>query len=181
MIQSKLRLTALFILLGGLLLLHLLAPKLTSNDRPHHEVASSMAVTPESINQKGSAIDPYAIYASRLKWEPSGEDVFVDEPLTAPPEPLQNLPVTNNPILPSIPKAEIQPVLPPLPYVAMARFKQGQQSVLYLRSGTQSIPVSEGDVLGQGDYRIEHISETMVSIRYLPMNHLYELSLSGLE
>ena len=81
----------------------------------------------------------------------------------------------------TVPPPAPEPVAPPLPYVVMGKFKSGEKSTLYLRAGNNTIPVSVGDLLGNGDYKVEGISESVVSIRYLPMNHLHELSLSGLE
>lgn len=171
--QPKVRLALLLSLLLGLLILNLAATPVQNSGQEH-----DVARMPESANKRQNALGPYGAQVGRVKWEPSGEDIFVEASVTL---------VTEEPVrppeppAPTVPPPAPEPVAPPLPYVVMGKFKSGEKSTLYLRAGNNTIPVSEGDLLGSGDYKIEGISESEVSIRYLPMNHLHELSLSGLE
>lgn len=173
--HPKTRLGLLLAVMGVLLVLNLLAPP------PQlAESAQANPSLPTTNNTRQTAANFYGAQAPRARWEPTGTDMFVEAAATQPDMPVQPQEPLQPPEPPVAPPA-MEPVAPPLPYVAMARFKRGDKSILYLSSGTTMIPVSEGDLLGNGDYKIESISDAVVSIRYLPMNHLHELSLSGLE
>jgi hypothetical protein len=164
-IQPKARFALLLAVLAGMVVLNLTAQPVHSPDS-----SQAVAIVPTS--------KPYGLQLGRAKWVPSGEDIFLEVQAT----PEAEIPIQPpEPNTPTEPAPAPEPGAPPLPYAAMARFKNGEKSTLYLRSGNTTIPVAEGDLLGNGEYKIESISETMVSIRYLPMNHLHELSLSGLE
>jgi hypothetical protein len=171
--QPKNRLVLLLTMLFGLLVLNLARiPVQNQNDD------ENVAYLPESNNKRLAMRGLYGKHVGRGKWEPSGEDIFVEISTAAPTE----VPVQEpDPPAPITPTPAPEPVAPLLPFVAMAKFKIGEKSTLYLRAGHNTIPVSEGDLIGNGDYKIESISESMVSIRYLPMNYLHELSLGDLE
>lgn len=171
--QPKVRLALLLSLLLGLLILNLTAKPVQNLDQ-----GQDVAKMPDPADKQQNALGPYGAQVGRAKWEPSGEDIFVEASVAATTE--ESVQPTE-PSAPVMPPPAPEPVAPPLPYVVMGKFKSGEKSTLYLRTGNNTIPVSEGDLLGSGDYKIEGISESVVSIRYLPMNHLHELSLSGLE
>ena len=171
--QPKVRLSMLLAVLAGLLLLNLTAPPAEGPQQAQaNAVESSLSNTGKSIQGADR------LYIGRAEWLTSGDDIFVDTPTVQAAEPI-SVPQDQAPIPHDTPTPE--PTVPPIPYSAMARFQSGKNSTVYLRLGDTAIPVSEGSVLGNGEYKIESISETAVSIRYLPMNHLHELSLSGLE
>lgn len=171
--QPRIRLAGLLTVLTGLLLLNLISPPL-QNEENNSSTAQLPETTPR--NQVDENLSNTRI--GRPEWVPSGEDIFVDIALSTQMEiPLQ----PPEPTVPEPPTVTPEPAPPMLPYVAMAKFKSGEKSVLYLRTGNDTIPVSEGELIGGGDYKVEKISESGISIRYLPMNHLHELSLSGLE
>lgn len=148
-------------------------------DKPQTESASLSV-------QSNHGVQPpkYGVNVGRQTWVPSGEDIFVvnPSPTHTPPKEL-NSEVWEPPTLAVTPKFQeaATPIVPPLPYSIMAKFQTEQQAFIYLKSGKETIPISEGALLGNGDYKIEHISDSTVAIRYLPMNHLHELSLSVLE
>jgi hypothetical protein len=173
MAQPKFRLAILFTVLIGLLVLNLTAkPVKTQN---HEE---KIAHLPEATKKRQAIPGLYGEQVGRPKWLPSGEDIFMEVSSNTSAEVTMREP---EPQVSVIPPPVPVPVAPPLPFVAMAKFKSGEKSILYLRAGNDTIPVYEGDLLEQGNYKIESISEGRVSIRYLPMNHLHELNLSGLE
>lgn len=173
LLQPKVRLALLLTIVLGLLILNLTAPPVQYLDQEQ-----DVAKIPATNNKPQTLLGSFGAQVGRPKWEPSGEDIFVEVSVNM---------TTQEPVEPSEPPAPTvapttpEPVAPLLPYVVMAKFKSGEKSTIYLRSGNNTIPVSEGALLGNGDYKIENISESVVSIRYLPMNHLHELSLSGLE
>lgn len=173
LLQPKVRLALLLTIVLGLLILNFTALPVQNPDQEQDVVRM-----PETNNNQQSLRGSFGAQVGRARWEPSGEDIFIEVSLAKPADvPIQ----PPQPPAPTIPPPAPEPVAPPLPYVVMAKFKSGEKSILYLRSGNNTIPASEGALLGNGDYKIESITASVVSIRYLPMNHLHELSLSGLE
>lgn len=170
--SRTIRLVLLTSIMLGMAALHVLDP--LTDEQSH--IAENKA---ESINRHEARARKFGMNTQRPTWEPSGEDIFV-----APAAPIPEPEISTTTIAPPEPVAPPPPpapVVPPLPYTALAKFKNDEQTIIYLGSDKSAIPAREGDLLDNGQYQIEKISGTSVSIRYLPMNHLHELSLSGLE
>src|SRR5688572_30805892 len=120
LLQPRVRLALLLTVLAGVLLLNLIAPP-----------AANLPTTLNNTRQAalGRAMGSDEMQPSRAKWEPFGEDIFVDTVVTAPPNlPVQALepPTPSEP--PSVSQTAPEPVAPPLPYVVMARFQSGGKS-----------------------------------------------------
>lgn len=172
LLQPKVRLAFLLVVLISLLALNLATPPINNTEN------SQAVVALPTFGKSNKELGTYGTQVARAQWEPSGEDIFVEVTPAAQPDLQVQAP---EPPAATDPPPAPEPVAPPLPYVAMAKFNNGDKTTVYLRAGGASLPISEGYLLGNGDYKIESISEAMVSIRYLPMNHLHQLSLSGLE
>ena len=75
---------------------------------------------------------------------------------------------------PPVPRVESAPppapVAPPLPYKYAGKLVQGGQFSILLSKGDAVFPVKEGETL-DGAYRVEAVSETQVTLIYLPLKH----------
>ncbi|MFN4329278.1 MAG: hypothetical protein ACK4FF_10415 [Limnobacter sp.] len=131
-----------------------------------------------SGHQVSTSSLPLGATLGRSKWEPSGLDLF-NVPIPKTEVPPERMTTKSKPPPPPLLTAEVIP--PPLPFSVLGLFKGESGNLLYLQEGGRSIPISQGTALGQGAYKVELISESKVSIKHLPTNHLYELNMSDLE
>lgn len=71
-----------------------------------------------------------------------------------------------------------EPTAPPLPFTYMGRYEDPPKLLVILASGNKVYTVSEGEVI-DGNYRVEHITDSAVSLVYLPLNINQSLSTTG--
>lgn len=70
------------------------------------------------------------------------------------------------------------PTAPPLPFVYMGKFEQGDTNVVILTRGTRVLTVSKGDIL-EKTYRIDRIEANKVTFTYLPLDMTQTLATGG--
>lgn len=70
------------------------------------------------------------------------------------------------------------PTAPPLPYVFMGKFEQGDSQVVIMTRGNRVVTASQGDVL-ENLYRVDRIEASKVTFTYLPLGTSQSLSTGG--
>ena len=92
-----------------------------------------------------------------------------------PPEPPKPPPVVQEPGV----MAPVVPVEPPLPYQFLGRMLEPDGAIqIFLSRGQDSIIAHVGDVLDT-NYKLVSIDEHKLTIAYLPMGHLHDISLDA--
>lgn len=83
------------------------------------------------------------------------------------------------PAAPLPPPAPPKPVAPPLPYRYFGRMTgTGNQTFVYLQKDDALIPIEVAQVL-DGVYRIDKITDAQITLTYLPLNEMAELSIQS--
>lgn len=82
------------------------------------------------------------------------------------------------PAPPPPPPPPVVPTAPPLPFVFMGKFEQGDTQLVILNKGNRVINASQGDVLDK-TYRIDRIEASKVTFTYLPLGTSQSLSTGG--
>lgn len=85
-------------------------------------------------------------------------------------------PVPQAPASQVAPAAPVAPQAPPLPFKVMGRYEEAGKTAVFLLHGEQGLMARAGDVLAK-DYRVEALSDTVLTLRYLPLDQLQELAL----
>jgi len=71
------------------------------------------------------------------------------------------------------------PVEPPLPYQYQGRMKnEDGTTVIFLSRGQEGIAAHVGDVL-DSNYKLVYMDDNKLTIAYLPMDHLHDISLDA--
>ncbi|HEX2829434.1 MAG TPA: hypothetical protein VHP37_24015 [Burkholderiales bacterium] len=78
-------------------------------------------------------------------------------------------------VKPGPPPPPPKPVAPPLPYTFAGRMLQDGTVYVFLARGDRIITAKQGDTL-EGVYRVDSISETQVSLIYVPLNEKQTLA-----
>ncbi|NMG44740.1 secretion system X translation initiation factor, partial [Aromatoleum toluvorans] len=61
------------------------------------------------------------------------------------------------------------PVAPPVPYEYLGKLADGSSVRVFLVRGERPYTVTEGDVL-DGNYKVQRITDTTMTLVYLPLN-----------
>jgi hypothetical protein len=78
-------------------------------------------------------------------------------------------------VKPGPPPPPPKPVAPPLPYTFAGRMLQDGTVYVFLARGDRIITAKQGDTI-EGVYRVDAISETQVSLTYVPLNEKQTLA-----
>lgn len=82
------------------------------------------------------------------------------------------------PAPPPAPVAPPPPQAPPLPFAFLGKLQEPERLRVFLVRGERTYTVSEGDVL-DGAYRVERVTDTQISLTYLPLNQIQTLALGS--
>lgn len=82
------------------------------------------------------------------------------------------------PAPPPAPVAPPPPMAPPLPFAFLGKLQEPERLRVFLVRGERAYTVSEGDVL-DGAYRVERVTDTQISLTYLPLNQTQTLALGS--
>lgn len=72
------------------------------------------------------------------------------------------------------------PQAPPLPFHFLGRHEEAGQTTIFLQHNEQNLVVQVGDTLA-GQYKVESLKGTTLSLIYLPLNQLQNLEVGGAE
>jgi hypothetical protein len=72
------------------------------------------------------------------------------------------------------------PTAPPLPFTVIGKSLEDGKWEVYLASGQNTHIAHEGAVL-DGAWRIERIAPPLMTLTYLPLNHVQQLNIGGFE
>lgn len=78
----------------------------------------------------------------------------------------------------SVLPAELPPQAPPLPFRVLGRYDEAGQVVVFLQHQEQNLAVRPGDTLLNG-YKVESITGSTLTLRYLPLNQVQTLEVGG--
>ncbi len=70
------------------------------------------------------------------------------------------------------------PQAPPLPFQVLGRYEEAGQTAVFLQFNDQALVVREGDTLGEL-YKVEKLTGSSLSMRYLPLNQLQSLEIGS--
>lgn len=153
------------------------------------EVAPARERTPSSASETGTGSASTARAAADksgtadldvLGIRPRGGDetgdrlgtLFSAAPWAAP---KPSVPVADKPVVETPPEP---PRAPPLPFKELGRYEEAGQTVVFLQYGEQNLVVRSGETIA-GSYKVEGIGGTSMTLRYLPLNQVQTLELSG--
>jgi hypothetical protein len=85
------------------------------------------------------------------------------------------VPVADKPAVEAPPEP---PRAPPLPFKELGRYEEAGQTVVFLQFGEQNLVVRSGETIAD-NYKVEGIDGTSMTLRYLPLNQVQTLELSG--
>lgn len=88
------------------------------------------------------------------------------------------LPPPSRPVPPPPPPPPPPPSAPPLPFVYMGQFEQGDTRLVILNRGNRVLTAAAGDVL-DNTYRIDSLDTAKVMLTYLPLGISQTLSTGG--
>lgn len=72
------------------------------------------------------------------------------------------------------------PQAPPLPFHVLGRYDVAGQAVIFLQHNDQNLVVRVGDTLA-GEYKVESLNGTTLTLRYLPLNQPQNLEINGMQ
>lgn len=132
---------------------------------------------------QGATPSPAEVLSIRGR-EPGGDDdeearLFAATQWTPPPQPAPaaaSAPLQAVPALPPPPPAQA----PPLPFRVLGRYEEGGRAVVFLQYNDQNLVVRVGDTLAE-QYKVEGLSGTALTLRYLPLNQLQSLDIGGVQ
>jgi hypothetical protein len=67
------------------------------------------------------------------------------------------------------------PAAPPVPYTFIGRLSEDESTTVFLAAGDRNLVVKPGDVI-DNSYRVDAVTESAVSLTYLPLNVKQSLS-----
>ncbi len=70
------------------------------------------------------------------------------------------------------------PQAPPLPFKVLGRYTNDDVESVFLQHNDQNLVVHVGDTIAQ-NYKVEGLSVNTLTVRYLPLNQIQTLDLSG--
>jgi len=170
---------------GGLLTLGLLATLLLTYfaPSPHDEVVAPAAApngtTLATSSARGSDASPRTVEVLSLRSRNVEDElgsgapgVFKSaqwEPQAAAPTPVE---------LPAAAQEAPAPQAPPLPFKVLGQYSQGGQAGVFLQYNDQNLVVHVGDTIAQ-QYKVESLSGTSLTLRYLPLDLQQTLDMSS--
>jgi hypothetical protein len=101
---------------------------------------------------------------------------FVAEPPAAPPA--AQAPAVQPAPVQAVP-AEAPKVPPPPAFRVVGRYRDGDQTRLFVVVDGHNLVVGKGEKIG-GDYQVDAISDTELTVHYLPMDVAQAIALNGL-
>lgn len=76
--------------------------------------------------------------------------------------------------------ATVPAAAPAAPFRVLGRFADAQRNVVFLEQRDKNLVVAVGDTI-DGQYKVEGISTTTLTLRYLPMDQVQTISLGGIQ
>lgn len=76
--------------------------------------------------------------------------------------------------------AAVPAAAPAAPFRVLGRFADAQRNVVFLEQRDKNLVVGVGDTI-DGQYKVEGISTTTLTLRYLPMDQVQTISLGGIQ
>jgi hypothetical protein len=154
----------LLLLLPPLVWLALAEPEGDSAPRAAAESKADAAAKPDAAARKDqrqlAQLDLGSVARSVEKDEPA--NLFASKSWYVPPPPPPPPP-------PPKPVPPPPPTAPPLPFTYLGRFVEAGKPVIFLVRGDRVLTVKVGDVV-EGNYRVEGIVGSTLSLTYLPLN-----------
>ena len=74
--------------------------------------------------------------------------------------------------------APVAPQAPPLPFQLLGRYDEDGRTIVFLQHGDQNLVARVGDVIAD-HYRVEGLDDSVLRLRYLPLNQPQTLALGG--
>lgn len=69
---------------------------------------------------------------------------------------------------------------PPPPFRVLGRYADARRNVVFLQQQDKNFVVEVGDTI-DGQYKVEEIGASVLTLRYLPINELQTISLGGIQ
>ena len=69
---------------------------------------------------------------------------------------------------------------PATPFRVLGRYADARRNVVFLEQQDKNIVVEVGDTI-EGQYKVEGISSTTLTLRYLPMDQVQTIPLGGIQ
>jgi len=134
----------------------------------HARKASARTVTPgsASISKHASSASSLEVLAIRPRGEQDNAEVTGAFAMTQWDAPVPSV-VKRELLVTEMPLPELQ--LPSLPFRVLGHYIEDAQVVVFLQYGEQNMAVRAGDTIA-GQYKVESLSDGVVTLLYIPLN-----------